>query len=95
LPSLKEKDVKFLNKQDMLNLKELEKKLDIALANETTESLSFWLEEKRLRGFLSALGMGQFTSLAKENNVIPQAFSFGFNVPVVTVDIDYSYPLAA
>lgn len=79
----------------MLNLKELEKKLDIALANETVESLSSWLEEKRLRGLLNTLGNGQFTILTKENDFVLQAFSFGFNVPVVTFDIDYSYPLAA
>ena len=32
----------------MLNLNELETKLDIALKNETSESLSDWLNKKRL-----------------------------------------------
>jgi hypothetical protein len=31
----------------MLNLKDLEQKLDIALAKETKESLTKWLEDKR------------------------------------------------
>jgi hypothetical protein len=42
----------------MLNLKELEQKLDNALAKETTESLSNWLAEKRIKSNLALLGEG-------------------------------------
>jgi hypothetical protein len=33
----------------MLNLKELEEKLDKALENESQESLTSWLQEKRMK----------------------------------------------
>ena len=49
----------------MLNLIELERKLDLALANETTESLTNWLEEKRLRTFLQSLGNGTFDTIVQ------------------------------
>lgn len=42
----------------MLDLKELEKKLDSALEKETSESLSAWLLNKRLRNYSSYLGLG-------------------------------------
>jgi hypothetical protein len=42
----------------MLNLKELEQKLDNALAKETTESLSNWLAENRIKSNLALLGEG-------------------------------------
>jgi hypothetical protein len=43
----------------MLDLKKLEEKLDKALANETAESLTSWLTEKRLRMFMKSLGEGR------------------------------------
>lgn len=49
----------------MLNLIELERKLDLALANETTESLTNWLEEKRLRTLLQSLGNGTFDTIVQ------------------------------
>ena len=42
----------------MLDLKKLEEKLDEALSNETAESLTSWLTEKRLRMFMKSLGEG-------------------------------------
>ena len=47
----------------MLDLKKLEEKLDLALANETSESLTKWFEEKRTRELLHSLGNGKFGSL--------------------------------
>lgn len=40
----------------MLNLKALEKRLDDALANETKDSLTEWLLQKRMNMLLRALG---------------------------------------
>ena len=45
----------------MLDLKKLEERLDKALANETAESLTKWLQEKRLRTYLQSLGEGTFS----------------------------------
>lgn len=47
----------------MLNLKKLEEKLDMALSNETVESLTNWLQEKRLRSYLQSLGEGKFVNI--------------------------------
>jgi hypothetical protein len=47
----------------MLDLKELEKKLDDALANETRESLSNWLFLQRQDNLKSYLGIGSLIEL--------------------------------
>ncbi|MBU6221013.1 MAG: hypothetical protein KGQ50_10190 [Bacteroidetes bacterium] len=47
----------------MLDLVNLEIKLDLALANETSESLTAWLHEKRLNAFFQSLGEGIFTPI--------------------------------
>ena len=47
----------------MLDLVTLEIKLDLALANETSESLTEWLHEKRLNAFFQSLGEGIFTPI--------------------------------
>ena len=47
----------------MLDLKELERKLDEALARETTESLNEWLLSKRHPNIQSLLGDGSLVSL--------------------------------
>ena len=39
----------------MLNLKELETKLDLALEKETKESLTNWLTEKRLKALIQSI----------------------------------------
>lgn len=49
----------------MLDLKKLEEKLDLALANETSESLSNWLQEKRVKNFLKSLGEGEFAPISE------------------------------
>jgi hypothetical protein len=53
----------------MLNLKELERKLDGALSNETEKSLSQWLLNKRFKGF-EFLGEGTFEELVPSHTVI-------------------------
>jgi hypothetical protein len=53
----------------MLDLKKLEEKLDKALANETEESLSRWLFEKRGKSsYLSQLGAGEIESQKSIND---------------------------
>lgn len=47
----------------MLDLEKLEKKLDEALANETTESLLNWLHKNREIDFGKYLGEGSFEEL--------------------------------
>lgn len=49
----------------MLDLKLLEEKLDLALSMESSESLTVWLQEKRLNTFLNSLGEGSFSSISK------------------------------
>jgi len=49
----------------MLDLKNLEIKLDLALANETSESLTAWLHEKRLNAFFQSLGEGVFAPISE------------------------------
>jgi len=46
----------------MLDLKKLEEKLDSALAQETEQSLSNWLNFKRNQRIFKTLGVGQFES---------------------------------
>ena len=47
----------------MLDLKELERKLDEALASETSESLNEWLSSKQLRDMCYLLGEGRVEDL--------------------------------
>lgn len=67
----------------MLDLKKLEEKLDLALANETSESLNQWLEQKRSNAFLMSLGEGTILPITEiEINVIcyqPVTFETKFN----------------
>lgn len=53
----------------MLNLKDLEKKLDDALSNETEESLLKWLLKKRVNS-VQFLGAGLYEELKPSNSVI-------------------------
>lgn len=50
----------------MLDLKELEKRLDEALAKETSESLSSWIINQRKNNLESFLGIGRIQQF-KEN----------------------------
>lgn len=61
----------------MLDLKELEKMVDEALAKETKESWNNWLEEQKMKELESFLGCGdtsslenyQFTSFLEHENI--------------------------
>ncbi len=55
----------------MLDLKELERRLDEALANETSETLSNWLINQRKNNIKSFFGNGCFVDLQE----IPYTFN--------------------
>jgi hypothetical protein len=68
----------------MLDLKKLEEKLDIALANETSESLTKWFEQKRTQDALHSLGSGKFDSLN------PTSYKVKLETPKVTFDVIFT-----
>lgn len=84
----------------MLDLKLLEKQLDEVLSKETSESISSWLNNRRLKNCISAiLGDGEFNDISvneieitqsKERNITNKAQDF-------TQDCvcDFDYLLAA
>jgi hypothetical protein len=52
----------------MLNLEDLEKRLDEALEKETTESLTRWLMSKRFKNHIADNGEGEFDVLIRKNS---------------------------
>ncbi len=76
----------------MLDLKKLEEKLDKALANETSESLTNWLQEKRLRTYLQSLGEGEFVNISStcSNTVLKtQKIKFEIQFSEILFSQDY------
>lgn len=80
----------------MLDLKKLEKNLDMALSNETSESLTNWLQEKRLRSFLQHLGDGTFENISPvcSDNIL-NSVSVSFEVQYNEVSYLQEYSTAA
>lgn len=84
----------------MLDLKELERKLDLALAQETVESFTNWLDEERSINYLHQYGLGTLISgekILREKNVtefIQTSFVI-FKLPSVTFEVDSFTILAA
>lgn len=60
----------------MIDLKELEKRLDDALANETTESLTSWIFDQRRDNLESFLGLG----CIQQFKVSPFVFNQGLSL---------------
>jgi hypothetical protein len=80
----------------MLDLKKLEEKLDKALANETTESLTNWLQEKRLRTYLQSLGEGTFENIIQPcNDTVLKSNKHSFEIHYCEFSITQDYPIAA
>ena len=80
----------------MLDLKKLEEKLDKALANETSESLTSWLQEKRLRTYLQALGEGTFEDISSSNTkTFSKSHTVCFDIQFSEVLISQDYLIAA
>lgn len=67
----------------MLNLKELEKKLDNALSKETEQSLSEWLLIKRYRNSMR-LGEGTYENLVVRHTIIHTSSIVFYNSPRFT-----------
>ncbi len=59
----------------MLDLNELEKRLDDALANETEASLTEWLLNQRAKDFINFLGDGSFDKSIDGSLNISQNFN--------------------
>ncbi len=81
----------------MLDLKKLEEKLDQALAQESRESLTNWLQEKRAKNYLQSLGKGAFENKAKIFlQIIPSKSNVSFS-KLGRCETTYSelYPQAA
>ena len=81
----------------MLDLKKLEDKLDKALANETSESLTIWLQEKRLRNHLQSLGEGRFENIYQtiSSVILVESDSFSFEIEFSSIPVSKKYIIAA
>lgn len=80
----------------MLDLKKLEEKLDKALANETSESLTNWLQEKRLRSYLQSLGEGIIVNASSYcSETIFQSKDVRFDLHFSEIYFWQDYPNAA
>lgn len=80
----------------MLDLKKLEERLDVALSNETSESLTIWLQNKRLHAYMKSLGEGTFKNISlKGSNVVLKSQTKKFIVLFSDVLFSQDYPIAA
>jgi hypothetical protein len=80
----------------MLNLEELERKLDIALKKETSDSLTKWILEKRLKSYLVGIAYEQHNFLTPINkNLIVENFQYKFYEKPTKIELDVDYVLAA
>ena len=80
----------------MLDLKKLEKNLDKALASETKETLTSWLQEKRLRTFMQSLGEGTFTGNSTTNfNIFLKKPNNCIEIPFIEIIYLQDYQFAA
>lgn len=80
----------------MLDLKKLEEKLDKALANETSESLTSWLQEKRLRSYLQTLGEGTFVNnLSTNSSTFQKSYAVSFDIQFSEISFSQNYLNAA
>lgn len=77
----------------MLDLQKLEEQLEKALANETSESLTNWLQEKRLRSHLQSLGEGTLvpaSSYCSRTFFQTKNVSFGIHFNDILFSQDYT-----
>lgn len=80
----------------MLDLKKLEEKLDKVLANETSESLTNWLQEKRLRSYFQSLGEGMLVKASYYcSETIIKSKNVSFETRFSEVSLLQDYPIAA
>lgn len=60
----------------MLNLELLEKRLDEVLEKETSETMTSWLLNRRLKKYISLLGEGNFINKPSNKLFVSQSRSF-------------------
>lgn len=74
----------------MLDLKLLEKKLDEVLKTETSETLTSWLFNRRLKSFIYLLGEGDFINMPNNEILISQSESFIVESEINEYSTEYS-----
>ncbi|MGL4956796.1 MAG: hypothetical protein ACRC9X_06425 [Bacteroidales bacterium] len=83
----------------MLDLQSLEKQLDEVLAKETSETMSSWLNNRRIKNYLfSILGDGEFACISIEKvsiNQLKSNITSNIQSPVPDCVLDLTYSLAA
>lgn len=75
----------------MLNLNELEKRLDEALEKETTETLTSWLMSKRFHNYIMDNGDGEFDILLSKSSRLSNNKNSNSNIPCQPSNVDDSY----
>ncbi len=81
----------------MINLTEIEKRIDKVLSNETSSSLTNWLMKNRSKSISEILGNGTFTGLNQNYNsqIIQKSPTFKFDQKSNFADVDDAMLLAA
>lgn len=74
----------------MLNLELLEQKLDEVLSKETSETMTSWLMNKRLKKYISLLGEGNFISMPKNKISMSQSRSFTVDTEINEYSTEYT-----
>lgn len=79
----------------MINLKVLEEKLNKALENETQESLTNWLLQKRLKNVYKSMGEGNISALNERPFNIEKIGSQKFDILSYLIEEDNGWLLAS
>lgn len=80
----------------MLDLKKLEQNLDHALTNETSESLTNWLQNKRQLAFIQSLGEGTFVNIISScSDTVLKTHTVSFDIQFNDILVSQDYPIAS
>lgn len=74
----------------MLNLELLEKRLDEVLEKETSETMTSWLLNRRLKKYISLLGEGNFINMPSNKLFVSQSRSFTVEAKIEEFSTEYS-----
>lgn len=74
----------------MLDLESLERKLDEVLEQETSETMTSWLLNRRLKKYISSLGEGDFINMPINEILISQSRSFTVEAEINDFSTEYS-----
>lgn len=75
----------------MLNLELLERQLDEALAKETSETMTTWLYDRRLKKYIFSLGEGTFANIPSNKIEIIQTKEHTVKNKTKEFSQDYNY----